>query len=92
MMQRGPVVVSPVTFIKSETRPAKSDDTKTPSSPFNTFAAAYLLEAAFLPAGLLLLGAGWAAALLTLICMGGLVLLALKPLPGRRAWPSSRRV
>ena len=58
----------------------------------NTFAAAYLLEAAFLPAGLLLLGAGWAAALLTLICMGGLALLALKPALGRRAWPSSRRV
>jgi lycopene beta-cyclase len=58
---------------------------------FNTFAIAYLLEAAFLPAGLLLLGAGWTAALLTLLCMGGLALLALKPASRRRAWPSSRR-
>ncbi len=57
-----------------------------------TFAAAYLLEAAFLPAGLLLLGAGWFAALLTLLCMGGVALIALNPLRGRQAWPSSRRV
>ncbi len=59
--------------------------------PVTTFAAAYLLETAFMPGGLLLLGAGWAAALFTFACMGGLALLALLPGLGRREWPSSRR-
>lgn len=57
----------------------------------NGFAAAYLLEAAFLPAGLLLLGPGWPAALVTLLAMGGLALLALGPRVGRRTWSASRR-
>ena len=59
--------------------------------PVTTFAAAYLLETAFMPGGLLLLGAGWAAALFTFACMGGLALIALLPSAGRREWPSSRR-
>lgn len=70
-------------------RPSGSEDG---SAPFSTFAAAYLLEAAFLPAGLLLLGAGWGAALVTLLAMWGVVLLALRPVAGRRAWPLSGKV
>ncbi|GGJ89525.1 carotenoid biosynthesis protein [Deinococcus aquiradiocola] len=62
-----------------------------PSPPLPSFAAAYLLETVFLPGGLLLLGAGWGACLLTLACMGAAALLALWPTPGRRAWPSSRQ-
>ncbi|WP_425146147.1 carotenoid biosynthesis protein [Deinococcus sp.] len=58
-----------------------------------SFAAAYLLEAAFLPAGLLLLGAGPLAALVTLLCMGGVAGLALWPHArlGGRTWHSSER-
>ena len=79
--------------IRSEVRATGPTSTSAPSFHplLSSFAAAYLLEAAFLPAGLLLLGAGWLAALLTLLCMGGAALLALSPASRRRAWPSSRR-
>ncbi|WP_407540531.1 carotenoid biosynthesis protein [Deinococcus radiomollis] len=59
--------------------------------PVTTFAVAYLLETAFMPGGLLLLGVGWGAALFTFVCMGGLALIALLPGTRRREWPSSRR-
>ncbi|MFC4454368.1 carotenoid biosynthesis protein [Deinococcus sonorensis] len=54
-------------------------------------ALAYLLEAAFLPAGLLLLGQP-VAALVCLVAMGGMASLAWWVRPREQAWTSSRRV
>lgn len=57
-----------------------------------TFAVAYLLEAAFLPFGLLLLGLGWVPALMAGLGMGLVAALALRGTPsGGRGWTSSRR-
>jgi lycopene cyclase domain-containing protein len=81
--------IAPELFVRQEKgRPASGNRSVTRPS----LAAAYLLETAFMPGGLLLLGAGWSAALFTLACMGGLALIALNPLRKRQEWPSSRRV